>query len=100
MDDGEARLRERWRELVDRRLPEAAGSRDWPVRLNHCFARILLDDACGRAWRECVRPPAWKHTPFDVLTRALDTGERVLDGSADLHALNRSSLSLRGKRAG
>ena len=32
----------------ERRLPAAAPGRpDWPVRLDHCFARILLDNACG-----------------------------------------------------
>ena len=91
-------LRRRWRELVDERLPAAARERsDWPVRLNHCFARILLDDACGRPWRETVRPPAWRNTPIRTLARAVATGEAVLADDADLAALNRASLRMRGK---
>ena len=93
---GEAELRARWRDLVERRLPGARRP-DWPVRFDHCFARILLDAACGRPWREVVPPPAWKNTPPDTLARAVATGEAVLAGEADLGELNRESLRLRGK---
>jgi hypothetical protein len=94
----DAELRARWRELVERRLPEAArGQGDWPVRLDHCFARILLDNACGRPWREAVSAPAWRNAPARVLAAASTLGERVLQGEADLAALNRRSLALRGK---
>lgn len=97
--DDEVALRTRWRDLVDRRLPAAATTRpDWPVRADHCFARILLDNACGGPWRESVAPPAWVNMPRDRLADALDLGEAVLTGSADLAALNRRSLAWRGKR--
>ncbi|MEL6196864.1 MAG: GCN5-related N-acetyltransferase [Pseudomonadota bacterium] len=93
-----ADLRARWRDLVERRLPAAAAGRpDWPVREDHCFARILLDHAHGRPWREVVTPPAWRNTEVAVLRRAVVTGEAVLAGKADLAALNRQSLTLRGK---
>jgi hypothetical protein len=82
-------LRRRWRDLVERRLPEAARAQpDCPVRFDHCFARILLDNACGRPWREAVRAPAWRYMPADRLENALAIGEAVLAGAADLAALN------------
>jgi RimJ/RimL family protein N-acetyltransferase len=91
-------LRARWRELVDRRLPDAArGRTDWPVRLDHCFARILLDNACGGPWRDSVAPPAWVNMPEERLAAALDLGEAVLAGRADLAVLDRRSLAWRGK---
>lgn len=91
-------LRRRWRDLVERRLPEAARSRpDWPVRLDHCFARILLDAACGRPWREAIAAPAWRNAPAGILDEALALGEAVLQDEADLAALNRRSLVLRRK---
>ena len=94
-------LRSRWRRLVDDALPEAARSRpDWPVSLDHCFARILLDNACGRPWREVVPPPAWRRMPAPILERAVRLGEDVLQGDADLTDLNRRSLALRGKTGG
>ncbi|WP_230374328.1 hypothetical protein [Pontivivens ytuae] len=90
-------LRRRWRELVGERLPRAARTRDWPVHEDHCFARILLDATMERPWREVVEPPAWANTPPDRLAHAIALGEAVLEGTADLHALNRLSLKLRGK---
>ncbi|HEY8565615.1 MAG TPA: GCN5-related N-acetyltransferase [Beijerinckiaceae bacterium] len=96
--DAEATSRRRWRDLIERRLPEAARHRpDWPVRLDHCFARILLDEVCGRPWREIVAAPAWRNLPLDRLEAALTLGERVLLGEANLSALNERSLARRGK---
>lgn len=95
-DADEAALRRTWRDLVERRLP-AAHRPDWPVRFDHCFARILLDNAVGRPWREAIAPPAWRNTPAPTLRRAVALGEAVLADRADLAALNRRSLELRGK---
>ena len=89
-----ARLR--WRDLVERRLPEAARP-DWPVHRDHCFARILLDNACGRPWREVIGAPAWREAPPDLLGAACSLGEAVLNDTADLAGLNRRSLLLRGR---
>ena len=95
---GGSDLRARWRDLVDRRLPEAArGRSDWPVRLDHCFARILLDNACGGPWRASVAAPAWVNMPDERLAAAFDLGEAVLAGRADLAVLDRRSLAWRGK---
>ena len=94
----DAALRTRWRDLVGRRLPETAlAAGDWPVLLDHCFARILLDNACGRPWREVAGPPAWRLMPAPILAVAVTLGEAVLEGRADLAALDRRSLALRGK---
>jgi RimJ/RimL family protein N-acetyltransferase len=91
-----ADLRAQWRDLVERRLPQAARP-GWPVRLDHCFARILLDQACGGPWRDHVRPPAHANMPLDQLEAAIALGEAVLAGHADLALLNRRSLAWRGK---
>jgi RimJ/RimL family protein N-acetyltransferase len=94
-----AEVQRRWRALVDERLPAAARP-DWPVRLNHCFARILLDNACGGPWRASVAPPAWANMPPARLAEALALGEAVLAGRADLAELNRRSLAWRGHPRG
>ena len=100
MADADLPLRARWRDLVGRRLPEEAKRRpDWPIRLDHCFARVLLDCAHGRAWREVVVPPAWRNTDPETLARAVALGESVLAGEIALPPLNARSLALRGKRA-
>ncbi|KMO37189.1 GNAT family N-acetyltransferase [Methylobacterium aquaticum] len=95
--EAEAQQR-RWRALVDERLPAAAAAHpDWPVSRNHCFARILLDNACGGPWRESVAPPAWANMPPERLDLALSLGEAVLAGRQDLAVLNHRSLVWRRK---
>jgi RimJ/RimL family protein N-acetyltransferase len=94
----EAARRAHWRDLVGRRLP-GAGRPDWPVRFDHCFARILLDNVCGGPWRDQVRPPAHANLPRDQLEAAIALGEAVLAGHADLALMNRRSLVWRGKIA-
>lgn len=97
-DEDEIDIRKQWRKLVDRELPKAADThKDWPVYLNHCFARILLDNAVGQYWRDAIQPPAWKNTPLPVLQTAIDLGESILAGDADIWALNDQSLKMRGK---
>ncbi|MEM1370722.1 MAG: hypothetical protein AAGG72_00695 [Pseudomonadota bacterium] len=92
-------VRTRWRDLVENRLPTAAHHKPhWPVRFDHCFARILLDVACGDCWRNSIQPPAWRHAPLPVLQAAIALGERVLVGEADLRELNNLSLLMRGKK--
>ncbi|MEO1695348.1 MAG: GCN5-related N-acetyltransferase [Pseudomonadota bacterium] len=93
-------LRRRYRTLVHTTLPAAARSRGWPIHLDHCFARVLLDCACERPWAEVIARPAWRNAPEAVLTRAIELGEAALSGDADMAELNRRSLMLRGKLAG
>jgi len=92
-----SRLEERWFELTRALLPGVAVERGWPVRLDHCFQRILLDAAVGAAWRTVIRAPAWRNAEDAVLARAVALGEAVLAGEADLASLNRASLRWRGK---
>ena len=91
-------LRLRWRTLIGDALPAMARERpDWPIRLDHCFARVVLDAVHGRPWREVLRPPAWRTMDVDTLTRAVATAEAIVDGSLDLVAANARSLALRGE---
>ncbi len=95
----DAALRERWRRLIRADLPMAAADHpDWPIRLDHCFARVILDAVHGRPWREVVAAPAWRHMTDDALRRAIALAEAILAGDADLRALDLRSLSMRGKR--
>ena len=87
----------RWFDLTRRRLPDAAAARHWPVRFDHCFQRILLDNAVGGPWREHIAAPAWRNAGDELLGRALALGEACLTGDADLPQLNRNSLRWRGK---
>ena len=94
----DAELRAAWRELVRVRLPEVSAARGWPISADHCFARVLLDNALGAPWRTRVAPPAWRNMPADELARAIALGEAALSGAASLAEMNRRSLVLRGRR--
>ena len=91
-------LIERWFALTYRELPAVARDRNWPVFRDHCFQRILLDNACGNAWRTHIIPPAWRNADDAVLTKAIALGEGALLGEEDLAELNRLSLLWRGKK--
>ncbi|MFQ6551659.1 hypothetical protein AAD018_004840 [Aestuariibius insulae] len=94
---GRAALEAQWLKLTREDLP-AAAKPDWPVRFDHCFQRILLDAACGGVWYDHIaKRPAYAHASDSVLTEAISLGQAVLDGKADLSALNRQSLVWRGK---
>ena len=96
-----AALEARWLTLTRETLPGLATARDWPVRNDHCFQRILLDHAVGGCWYDHVpKRPAYRHLDTERLTAAVALGEAVAAGTADLHALNAQSLRWRGKRVG
>lgn len=78
-------------------MPSIAQDRGWPVRFDHCFQRILLDNVSGRPWREVIAPPAYRNASDEVLQQAIELGEAALDGGVDLTELNRRSLHMRGK---
>lgn len=81
-----------------RRLPEAARARpDWPIRLDHCFGRVILDNVCGRPWRQVLAAPAWRSMSVAQLQAALTLGEAILADEVDLHRLNARSLVMRRK---
>lgn len=97
-------LRARWNHLYASHLPALALARDpvqprWPVHLDHCFARIILDNAVGvdKPWTQVVKSPAVRNMSVQQLRDALELGERLARGEADLVELDRRSLELRGK---
>ncbi|GAB7323242.1 hypothetical protein MBLNU13_g05728t1 [Cladosporium sp. NU13] len=95
----------RWTHLYASHLPALAKARDpaqkhWPVHLDHCFARIILDNAIGidRPWTQAIKSPAVRNMTVEQLLDALALGEKVASGEADLVELDRVSLRLRGKK--
>ncbi|WP_221766401.1 GCN5-related N-acetyltransferase [Sphingomonas ginkgonis] len=99
MSEARQALEQRWLELTRTLLPGIARERGWPVNLDHCFQRILLDHACGSCWYEAIAGrPAYRKASDEQLAAAVDAGEQVLSGTLDLKRLNRESLRHRGKR--
>ncbi|MBB4659124.1 GCN5-related N-acetyltransferase [Parvularcula dongshanensis] len=93
-----AAIEAEWLDLTRRKLPAVAEARGWPIRFDHCFQRVLLDAAFGDVWYKHVEGrPAYAHASDAALSRAVALGEAILEGRADLPALNRQSLAFRGK---
>ena len=97
-EDRRASLERRWLDLTRVTLPRLARERDWPVRHDHCFQRILLDHAVGGRWYDHVaRRPAYRHLEEAGLARAIALAEAAIAGQADLAELDWQSLVWRGK---
>ena len=76
----------------------AEKTRDWPVRNDHCFQRIVLDAISGGVWYDHIARPAYKHLSLHQAEQAVQLCEAIISGSANLAELNRNSLSWRAKR--
>ena len=80
-------------------MPALAAERGWPVRFDHCFQRILLDNATGGVWYDAIqRRPAYRAAGDDVLRLAVTLGQKALAGEYDLAAANVHSLNWRSSR--
>jgi len=97
-------LREQWKKIFQNRLPNAATSKDsaqsvWPVHVDHCFARIILDKVVGidTPWMEKIGKPAYMNMSREQLLASIELGSQILKGKVDLVDLDNQSLELRGK---
>ena len=71
----------------------------WPVHVDHCFARIILDSTVGvdAPWMEKIKSPAYKNLSREQLEKSIELGKKILDGEVDLVELDNRSLRLRGQ---
>ncbi|RDW66133.1 hypothetical protein BP6252_09768 [Coleophoma cylindrospora] len=100
-------LQSDWKEMFQKKLPVAATTKSdaqpkWPVHVDHCFARIILDKKIGIdvPWMDKLKSPAYKNMTEQQLRDCIQLGEEILNGNADIVDLNRQSLDIRGKRKG
>ncbi|MEM8874842.1 MAG: hypothetical protein AAGD32_11365 [Planctomycetota bacterium] len=95
-----AELEATYLRLVREVLPDAAKLRDWPIRFDHCFMRIVLDHLFDGCWYDHLsrEQPAYRQLSDDQLRTAIRLAERIRDGDdAMLAAMNKQSLRWRGK---
>ncbi|EME43306.1 hypothetical protein DOTSEDRAFT_109219, partial [Dothistroma septosporum NZE10] len=97
-------LQNRWKYLFQEYLPTLAKAKDpvqahWPVYLDHCFGRIVLDNAVGvdQPWTEVLKSPAVRNMNEAQLQKVISLAEAICSGEADLVELDENSLRLRGK---
>ena len=94
-------LRAQYLKLVNQELPQQAKERDFPVRFNHCFARIILDNLFQCCWYEKIdrkKGAAYKQLSAEELEKAIALAEKIIN-SRDryIQELNQNSLRWRGK---
>ena len=102
MTDAEMRtadLVSRYSVMTKETMPQLACTthKNWPVRNDHCFQRIVLDTVCGGVWCDQLPRPAYKHLSHKQALQAVDLCADIIAGKADLVALNTQSLIWRGK---
>lgn len=106
-------LSSRWTTLYTHTLPSLARSKDlsqstWPVHLDHCFARIILDAVIGNStfarpdetptpWTAKMKSPAVKNMSTQQLEACIELGEAIAEGKVNLVELDQRSLTVRGK---
>lgn len=80
-------------------FPAAAATGDYPVRLDHCFLRIVYDNLFGAPWRTVLPKgkPAITQLTAEQLARALEIGRSIIADPQTCRRLNAHSLALRGK---
>lgn len=92
-------LEAEWLRLTKETMPELADARSWPVRNDHCFQRILLDNAVSGVWYDHIRArPAYRHAEVETLTAAIALAKACIAGREDLNCLNERSLAWRKRR--
>lgn len=104
-DPGEEPLERRWLALTRDELPARARAERWPLRLDHCFMRVVLDEVCDGRWYDHVAGrPAYRHLGPERLRAAVALAERLAAEPPDaaealLEELDAASLRRRGKPA-
>ncbi len=89
-------LRAEYDRKIHHQLPEQA--RDgWPIRRDHCFGRVVLDNLFTDVWYSHVDGrPAYEHLTPAELRDAIEIADRMLDGGQPVVAeLNETSLRWR-----
>nr|WP_293448512.1 hypothetical protein [Planktotalea sp.] len=94
-----ADLLSRYMVLTKEVMPQMARdpSVKWPVRNDHCFQRIVLDNVCDGPWFAHLSKPAYKSLSHAQAARAVQLCEDIIADRVDLFDLNKRSLNWRGK---
>lgn len=98
-------LQQTWKQIYASTLPSLAKSKSavqskWPVSLDHCFARIILDNAIGidAPWHTKLKAPAYRNMTPIQLSDAIGLAREIECGKKSLVELNERSLQLRNKQ--
>ncbi len=92
-------LRARYLELINDILPSIAAARGFPVNLNHCFGRIVLENLFQGCWYNYLtvgRVAAYKQLDLAGLQQAVNIAQSLVDlPTSQIVSLNDRSLQWR-----
>ncbi|KAH8097777.1 hypothetical protein JL720_688 [Aureococcus anophagefferens] len=99
--DSRATLVDEYLRLTKKALPALAKAHKWPIRFDHRFMRVMLDNSFGCVWYEKLdrkKGSAISQIDADALRRAVGFGKRMeAEGLGAVQVLDNVSLRLRGK---
>ena len=77
----EAALKDKYTHLINHQLPALARQAPMPVRFNHCFARIVLDNLFEDCWYNHLsrKQPAYKQLNETQLIEAIAIAQSILN---------------------
>lgn len=94
-------LHEEYLHLTNEMLPSLAKQRKFPVRFNHCFQRIILDNLFGCCWYDALdksQGAAYKQLNKNQLETAISLAKQIISRPDEyIEELNNNSLHWRGK---
>ena len=92
-------MRDQYLNLINHQLPALAKQTSMPVRFNHCFARIVLDNLFEDCWYNHLsrKQPAYKQLSEAQLIKAIAIAQSIADYPERIVQLNQNSLGWRGK---
>lgn len=101
MSQSLAQLREEYLSLINKQLPTQAKQGGFPVRFNHCFARIVLDNLFENCWYQHLsrQEAAYKQLSEAQLKAAIALAQSMLNSPETAQILNQNSLRWRKKRS-
>ena len=76
MESNESQIKnivKRYIKLTKQVLPMMASDKklQWPVKYDHCFQRIVLDNICSGCWYDHLKRPAYKHLSNSQALKAI-----------------------------
>ncbi|MGB3655729.1 MAG: hypothetical protein WBA41_31585 [Rivularia sp. (in: cyanobacteria)] len=95
------KLRQEYLHLTNEVLPNLARQRKFPVRFNHCFQRIILDNIFGCCWYDVLdkrQGAAYQQLNATQLEQAISLAKTIVSQPDEyIQQLNHNSLRWRGK---
>ena len=95
------KLHEEYLHLTNEVLPSLAKQRKFPVRFNHCFQRIILDNLFGCCWYDALdkrNVAAYIQLIKNQLEAAIYLAKKIISQpDTYIEELNNNSLRWRGK---